>query len=314
MESLRNTLIPAVPVPFDRGGRIDRDAQLRYAKALAREPIGGVAVWAHTGRGLHLDANERAAVLTDWKAALGGRLPVVAAAGAPPALAEPAEAFASARAMADHAAALGADALLVHPPRFALGRADRDRLIVDYHSELARAGLPLILFYLYEEAGGIPYLPDELCELLALPEVIGIKIATLDSVVTFQDLARLLLERFPDVLLITGEDRFLSYSLMCGARSALIGMGAARTALQAGLLAAYFQGDGARFLRQAAAVDRLAQETFVAPMEGYIQRMLWCLVHDGLLPRDSACDPWGPPLAEHEFHQLGEFLRGLPEG
>ena len=40
----------------------------------------------------------------------------------------------------------------------------------------------------------------------------------------------------PDKLLITGEDRFLGYSLMMGARAALIGMGAALTDIQAQLL------------------------------------------------------------------------------
>ena len=63
--------------------------------------------------------------------------------------------------------------------------------------------------------------------------------ATLDSVMTFQDVAGLLATEAPGKLVITGEDRFLGYSLMCGARAALIGMGAACTDLQADLLRAY---------------------------------------------------------------------------
>jgi 4-hydroxy-tetrahydrodipicolinate synthase len=46
-------------------------------------------------------------------------------------------------------------------------------------------------------------------DLLALPNVIGIKMATLDSVMTYQDVARHIQSRHPDKLLITGEDRFL---------------------------------------------------------------------------------------------------------
>ena len=34
---------------------------------------------------------------------------------------------------------------------------------------------------------------------------------------TFQDIARLVKTRAPGKLVITGEDRFLGYSLMCGA-------------------------------------------------------------------------------------------------
>ena len=46
-------------------------------------------------------------------------------------------------------------------PPFA-DRPDRDSLILDYHARIAEAGLPLVLFYLYEAAGGISY-PPGLC-------------------------------------------------------------------------------------------------------------------------------------------------------
>ena len=48
---------------------------------------------------------------------------------------------------------------------------------------MASVGLPLILFYLYEAAGGVSYSPELLDELLTSPQVIGIKMATLDSVI-----------------------------------------------------------------------------------------------------------------------------------
>ncbi len=131
--------------------------------------------------------------------------------------------------MARRAADLGADALLVHPPTAFRDRPDRDALILDYHSAAAEAGLPLVAFYLYESAGGITYSPELLAELLGRDEVLGVKIATLDSVMTFQDIARLIEAVAPSKVVITGEDRFLGYSLMCGARAALIGMAAACT-------------------------------------------------------------------------------------
>ena len=51
---LHDVLIPAVPVPFDAQGKIDAPAQERYARWMVQQPIEGVAVWAHTGRGLRL--------------------------------------------------------------------------------------------------------------------------------------------------------------------------------------------------------------------------------------------------------------------
>ncbi len=207
--------------------------------------------------------------------------------------------------MACHAADLGADALLVHPPVALRDRPDRDQILLDYHATIAEAGLPLVLFYLYEAAGGISYSPQILADLLGRPEVIGIKIATLDRVMTFQDIVRQVHEQASSKLIITGEDRFLGYSLMCGAQAALIGMAAACTGIQAEMLRSYWTGQADRFLAQSAAVDDLAQTTFIAPMEGYIQRMLWCLVHQGVIPADAAYDPWGPGLEAAEFERIG---------
>ena len=79
-------------------------------------------------------------------------------------------------------------------------------------------------------------------------------------------------------------------------RAALIGMGAACTTLQRELLASYRESRFDRFLALNRLVDDLARHTFKAPMEGYIQRMLWCLVHQGVIPADAAHDPWGPRL------------------
>ena len=75
-----------------------------------------------------------------------------------------------------------ADALLAFP------RADNP---VVYHKRLGRE-LPVIAFYLYREAGGVDYDDATLHRILELPEVIGIKVATLDSVMTFQRIAAVL--------------------------------------------------------------------------------------------------------------------------
>jgi 4-hydroxy-tetrahydrodipicolinate synthase len=92
--------------------------------------------------------------------------------------------------MAERAASLGADAILCYPPTWLRENPNRDHLILDHHRKVAEVGLPLILFYLYEAAGGIAYSPNVLDELLALPNVVGIKMATLDSVMTYQDVSR----------------------------------------------------------------------------------------------------------------------------
>jgi 4-hydroxy-tetrahydrodipicolinate synthase len=272
-ERIRWGLLPAVPVPF-RGARMDEESQRRYAAWMAAQPVAGVAVWAHTGRGPHLSAEQRAEVLATWRAALPDRVVVAGVRDI---------------TMAIEARRGRADALLVFPER-----SDP----VGHHRRLSRE-LPAIAFYLYEAAGGVAYDDATLHALLDLPGVVGIKVATLDSVMTFQRIAALM-RSHPDKVLITGEDRFYGYSVMAGATAALIGMGAALPDAQAELLHAFRDRQWERFLELSALCDRLAQATFIEPMEGYIRRMLWAAAAEGAIPREACDDPWGPPLPERE--------------
>jgi 4-hydroxy-tetrahydrodipicolinate synthase len=281
-ERLRHGLIAAVPVPF-RGDALDEAAQRAYAAWMAARPVAGVAVWAHTGRGPYLTAERRQLVLDTWRAALPDRLVIAGARDV---------------GMAIQARRHGADALLVFPER-----ADP----IAHHTRLSRE-LPALAFWLYEAAGGTPYDDATLHAILDLPGIVGVKVATLDSVMTFQRLAAVVAQH-PGKLLVTGEDRFLGYSLMLGAEAALIGMAAAAPELQAELLTAHAHGDWARFHRLSAAVDRFAQATFTAPMEGYVRRMLWAAAADGALPADACDDPWGPPLPAEERTRVEEAVR-----
>ncbi|MGH7537115.1 MAG: dihydrodipicolinate synthase family protein, partial [Gemmatimonadales bacterium] len=282
MHRLDGGLIPAVPVPFT-GTTIAADAQQAYARSLAAQDVAGVAVWVHTGRGPRLTPHQRQVVLQTWRAAFPDRVLVAGAASLE---------------MAREARAGGADALLAFP------RAEDP---VGWHAALG-AELPVIAFHLYAAAGGVAYDDEALVAVLALPSVIGIKVATLDSVMTFQRIAALM-RGHADKLLLSGEDRFLGYSLMLGARAALVGMGAALTDLQCALLRAFTAGDLVRFSRLSAIVDRFAQATFVPPMEGYVRRMLWAAAAEGIIPADACDDPWGPALAPAERDAVIQAVR-----
>jgi 4-hydroxy-tetrahydrodipicolinate synthase len=302
-------LIAATPVPFDGDGKLHEVGHESYLQYMAAQPVAGVTVWAHTGRGLMLKDEIASRVLQDWRETLPEKV-VIAGVGLRQGakLEDPTDATV---AMAESAARLKADALLVYPPTWLSGRAREDEFIFEHHSRVAAVGLPLILFYLYESAGGIAYSPAVLDELLALPEVVGIKMATLDSVMTYQDVSRQMRKRHPDKLFITGEDRFLGYSLRLGARAALIGLGAICCDLQSELIRAHAAGDWDRFLTLSDAVDALAETIFVKPMEGYITRLLWALVHLGVIPLEAANDPWGPQMSRDEFDNVGRTLNAL---
>lgn len=268
-------LIPAVPVPFS-GTTIDSAAQVRYAQWMAARPVAGVAVWAHTGRGRHLSAEQRRAVLDVWRDAMPDRVIVAGVHDLTTAI---------------EARRGRADAMLVYP---------EPNDPVAHHARLSRE-LPVILFYLYPAAGGVAYDDATLHALLDLPGVVGIKVATLDSIMTFQRIAGIV-RQHPSKLLITGEDRFLGYSVLMGADAALVGMGAALTRMQANLLSAAREQRWSDFVTLSARCDAFAQATFVEPMEGYIRRMLWAAAAEGVLPGTACDDPWGPelPAAQRE--------------
>jgi 4-hydroxy-tetrahydrodipicolinate synthase len=269
-------------VPF-RGTEIDAAAQRGYARWMAAQPVAGVAVWAHTGRGPHLTGEQRREVLDTWRDALPDRLVVAGARDI---------------GMAIEARRGKADALLAFPQA-----SDP----IGFHQRLSRE-LPVIAFYLYPAAGGVAYDDRTLHGILELPNVIGIKVATLDSVMTFQRIAAVVRDH-PAKLLITGEDRFLGYSLLLGARSALIGMGAALPDLQADLVRARTAEDWSRFVALSELCDRFAQTTFIEPMEGYIRRMLWAAAAEGALPSDACDDPWGPVLPDQERDAVERAVR-----
>jgi 4-hydroxy-tetrahydrodipicolinate synthase len=310
LDRLRGGLIPAVPVPFDAEGKLHERAHESYLRYMSSQAIAGVAVWAHTGRGLLLDSATAQQVIVDWRVAVQDKV-LVAGVGARFDNSNAQAATKSTLQMAESAIDFGADALLLYAPTWLRSNEPRDKQIVEHHARISQLGVPLILFYLYEAAGGISYSIEVLDELLSLPNVIGIKVATLDSVMTYQDIARHLQTKHKDKLLITGEDRFLGYSLRRGAQAALIGMGAVCCELQAELMKAHADGDSARFLEISDSVDHLAEALFVNPMEGYIQRVLYALAHLGIIPAEGAFDPWCPELRVDEFAVISRAVDSL---
>ena len=89
---------------------------------MAGQPIAGVAVWAHTGRGLMLDGETAQRVLRDWREALPEK--VIVAGLAREGNFE--QATAATVRMAETAAQLRADGLLVYPPTWLRGHARSD--------------------------------------------------------------------------------------------------------------------------------------------------------------------------------------------
>ncbi|GAA1601128.1 4-hydroxy-tetrahydrodipicolinate synthase [Kribbella hippodromi] len=337
---LRGTVLPAVVTPMSADGVVAYDDLAAYAQSLVNPSVGGVAVWAHTGRGLYLSQADRAKVLETWRQATD--LPIVAGVGVPksPATGSASgggtsslatsgvgaaggvsaagvsgalalrEAVDATVEMAVAAAAGGADAVMVYPLAALNELPDGHAQAIALHERVAaESGLPLVGFYLHGEAGGYPYSPELIRDLLALDAMLGVKTATLDRAIGCQD--AIWAGRDTGKLLITGEDRMYGPSFMWGADTALVGIASAQVELSAAVLRAWTAGDHAEFLAASDRLDRFAAATFYAPIEGYVQRMLWAAEWEGLIPPSSAHDPYGPNLPPAERDQVIHCLEQL---
>jgi len=146
---------------FDRDGGVDAPATAAHAARLADAGVRGVVVAGSTGEAATLDPDERAALLTAVRDAVGGRVSVLAGTGAPSAR----QAVALSRRAVDG----GADALLVLSPP----GADDPRA---YYEAVAAAVDVPVLGYHYPAASR-PGIPVDL-----LPElpIAGLKDSTGD--------------------------------------------------------------------------------------------------------------------------------------
>lgn len=135
---------------FDQDGGLDAAGTARHAAHLVDRGVAGLVVAGSTGEAAALDPDERSELLQAVRAAVAGRVPVLAGTGAPSAR--------QAVALSQRAAAEGADALLVLSPP----GSDDPR---PYYEAVSRAVEVPVLAYHFpaSSAPGIPV--DVLCEL-----------------------------------------------------------------------------------------------------------------------------------------------------
>ena len=151
-------ILPPLPTPFDREGRLDEEAFRELAQAL--EPlVDGLLVYGSNGEGVHLTPEERARGLR----ALRPRKPFLVG------LME--ETLPQAEGALLEAKAAGAMALLATPPRYYHGSLGAG--LLRYYEALAEK-MPLFLYHVPQNTK--VDLPLEAVEALAPhPNVLGIK-------------------------------------------------------------------------------------------------------------------------------------------
>lgn len=142
---LHGALAAAVTPLRDGGDALDPDAFGPYLDFLAGSGLDGILALGTTGEGILLSPQERRRAADLFLEASGGRLQVAVHCGA--------QTTADTAALAEHAAAEGADAVaVISPPYFALD----DRALLAHLVAAAKACAPTP-FYLYEFAARAGY-------------------------------------------------------------------------------------------------------------------------------------------------------------
>jgi dihydrodipicolinate synthase/N-acetylneuraminate lyase len=205
---LRGALAAAV-TPL-RDDAFDAGAVGPYVEFLAGHGLDGVLVLGTTGEGVLFSAEERREIAAAFVDAAHGRLQVAVHCGA--------QTTRDTVALAEHAAAAGADAVaVIAPPYFSL---DEDELLA--HFEAAAHACAPLPFYLYEFAARSGYaIPLAVIERMRerVPNLAGMKVS--DS--PWERLEPYLLEGL-DVFV--GAETLLEQALAAGAAGAVSGLAA----------------------------------------------------------------------------------------
>jgi 4-hydroxy-tetrahydrodipicolinate synthase len=297
-------LIPATVLPMTASADIDEDALRRYIRWTAEQGPVALAINVDTGEGPHLTHAEKVRVLEI--VASETELPIVAGVAGP--------FTAQAVAQAHDYKAAGASALLVFPIGAYLSDPLEPEIPLAYHRELARVGLPLILFQLQPALGGVNFDTETLRRLIEIDGVIAMKEASFDAR-RYLDTLRMV-EQTPkyqagEFTFLTGNDNFIFESFVLGCSGALIGFGAIMVAEQVEMIEAWRAGETDRARELGARVQRLADVVFARPVANYRARLKEALVMLGVLENAYVRPPL-IPISDAERRLLRETLEAVP--
>jgi N-acetylneuraminate lyase len=277
-------ILPAVVTPIDQNERFAADPFERLIERLYAAGADGVYVSGHTGEGLAQPLAERELVIeTAVRNSPPGKL-VIAHVGA--------HRTADALRLARHAANSGAHAVSSLPP---IGSYSLEEVKSYYAALAAATDLPVLVYYFPEYSRAIGTL-EALRELLAIPNVAGLKFTGFD----LYSLSRLKLD---GAVVFNGHDEVLAAGLLMGADG---GIGSFYNLVPELFVEVYRQARAGDWRAARAAQDRineLIEITLRLPYLAAIKRMLeWSGI---------ACGPCFAPrrrLSQAEEARLAEWL------
>jgi len=293
-------IIPAAVLPLTAKNQIDEDGLKAYIKWLSRSRIGGLAANVDTGEGPHLYREEKVKVLRIVKSVVSNSVPVIAGLQA--------SFTAQAVEVAKEAKEAGANAVLVFPIADFHGSPLPPKIPYAYHKAISdEAQIPMVLFLLQKELGGVEYSEACLVKLAAVKRVIAVKEASFDAA-KFLHTLRLMKSRAREISVLTGNDNFIFESLVLGADGALIGFGTLATDLQVEMYELTEKGRYEEARQIADRLQPLADTIFSPPVRNYRARIKEALTIQGIL-KSAYMRPPLIPISRKERDAIREALR-----
>lgn len=188
----------ALLTPYDAEGEVSHPCLTRLVSHVGGQGISGFYVGGSTGEGLMQTTAERLAIMETVAGAAQGAA-LIGHVGA--------LSTREALSLARGARALGYDAVSAIPPIYFPHRKDA---IFGYYQEIAAEGLPLVVYNI-PAMSGVSFTLDDLCRLMELPGVVGIKQTSIDMYQTEQ-----LRRAFPEAVILNGYDEILLSGLATG--------------------------------------------------------------------------------------------------
>lgn len=239
-------VIPPVPTFFDAAGELDLATLRRHIGWLAEYPLGGILALGSNGEAMHLDDQERVAVIRAVREALdaaGGALPLLAG------TADQSTRGTIARCRA--AAAAGAELAVVLPP-YAFPSQMSPAAIRAHFTAVADASpIPILIYNMPANTANLDLSADLIIALADHPNIVGVK----DSGGQVAKLAQIVAAVPPEFTVLAGSGSFLLPTLAVGGHGAI----AAVANVIPGATAALAQEWNAMLAEPSVATERLRQ-------------------------------------------------------
>lgn len=297
MDKKLHGLIPAIVMPFDKELKLQQNVLEKYVEFICSAKIKAIAVNTDAGEGAFLSQQQRELILKIVKR-IAKNIPVVCGLGGATTM----QVVEYGKRYKD----CGADYFLVFPHFAFRCRQGKDQAAIKYHQAIAKIEIPLILFQLQEDLGGVQYSDETIKELAQIENVVAIKEASFDAL-KFRKMKSLLDSLPRRISLLTGNDNFIIESFILGADGALIGFGSVFTHVQADAINYAIEKKYSEALEKFAPLNEICDFCFSSPVRDYRIRMKHILVKQKIFKTAYVQAPL-QPLDKIEKHILEKIL------